>query len=168
MRLSVLKPLWCFWKASSKSNSTCLFDLEVALRYTLFQRAPEISQRFVLSAYKKRDIKLIKNIGYVKLHGKHCQIRSNVKPFLRCVWLTRWLRQQGICLQCRRSDFDLWVRNIPWEGNGYLLQYSYLENSMDREAWWATVQGVAKSQTQLSNSHFQTCIGVYYKCFRNY
>ena len=114
MWLSVLKPLWCFWKASSKSNSTCLFDLEVALRYTLFQRAPEISQRFVLSPYKKRDIKLIKNIGYVKLHGKHCRIRNNVKPFLRCVWLTRWLRQQGICLQCRRSDFDLWVRNIPW------------------------------------------------------
>ena len=56
----------------------------------------------------------------------------------------------------------------PGEGNGYLLQYSYLENSMDREAWWATGQGVAKGQTQLSNSHFQTCIGVYYKCFRNY
>ena len=56
----------------------------------------------------------------------------------------------------------------PGEGNGYLLQYSYLENSMDREAWWATVQGVAKSQTQLSNSHFQTCMDVHNKCFRNY
>ena len=30
------------------------------------------------------------------------------------------------------------------EGNGYLLQYSYLENSMDREAWWATVHWVSK------------------------
>ena len=35
-------------------------------------------------------------------------------------------------------------------GNGKPLQYSCLENSMDREAWWATVHGVAKSQTQLS------------------
>ena len=35
-------------------------------------------------------------------------------------------------------------------GNGYLLQYSYLENSMDRGAWQATVCGVTKSQTQLS------------------
>ena len=33
------------------------------------------------------------------------------------------------------------------EGNGNPLQYSCLENSMDREAWWATVRGVAKSQT---------------------
>ena len=39
----------------------------------------------------------------------------------------------------------------PGEGNGYPLQYSALENSMDRGAWWATVYGVAKSRTQLSN-----------------
>ena len=38
----------------------------------------------------------------------------------------------------------------PGEGNGNLLQYSYLESSMDRGAWRATVHGVAKSQTQLS------------------
>ena len=31
------------------------------------------------------------------------------------------------------------------------LQYFYLENSMDRGAWWATVHGVAKSQTQLKD-----------------
>ena len=33
----------------------------------------------------------------------------------------------------------------PGEGHGCLLQYSCLENSMDRGAWWATVHGVAKS-----------------------
>ena len=32
-------------------------------------------------------------------------------------------------------------------GNGNPLQYSCLENSMDRVAWWAIVHGVAKSQT---------------------
>ena len=37
----------------------------------------------------------------------------------------------------------------PGEGNGYLLQYSCLENPMDREAWWATVHGVTKGRTQL-------------------
>ena len=35
-----------------------------------------------------------------------------------------------------------------WEGNGNPLHYSCLENSMDRGAWWATIHGVAKSQTQ--------------------
>ena len=39
----------------------------------------------------------------------------------------------------------------PGEGNGNPLHYSCLENPMDRGAWQATVHGVAKSQTQLSN-----------------
>ena len=37
------------------------------------------------------------------------------------------------------------------EGNGNPLQYSCLENPMDQEAWWATVHGVAKSQTRPTN-----------------
>ena len=40
---------------------------------------------------------------------------------------------------------------VSGEGNGTPLQYSYLENPMDGGAWWVTVQGVAKSQTQLSD-----------------
>ena len=39
----------------------------------------------------------------------------------------------------------------PGEGNGNPLQYSCLENSMDRGAWRAKVHGVTKSQTGLSN-----------------
>ena len=41
----------------------------------------------------------------------------------------------------------------PGVGNGNPLQYSCLENSMDRGIWSATVHGVAKSQTQLSDYH---------------
>ena len=40
------------------------------------------------------------------------------------------------------------------EGNGTLLQYSCLENSMDGGAWWAVVHGVAKSRTRLSDFTF--------------
>ena len=40
----------------------------------------------------------------------------------------------------------------PGEGNGYPLQYSSLENSMDRGAGRATVRGVAKSQAELRDS----------------
>ena len=36
----------------------------------------------------------------------------------------------------------------PGEANGYPLQYSYLEDFMDKGAWWTTVRGVTKSQTQ--------------------
>ena len=39
------------------------------------------------------------------------------------------------------------LRRSPGEGNGDLLQYSCLENPMDRGAWRATVHGVAKSWT---------------------
>ena len=41
----------------------------------------------------------------------------------------------------------------PGEGKGYPLQYSCLENSMDRGAWQVTVHGVSKSQTRLSDFH---------------
>ena len=40
------------------------------------------------------------------------------------------------------------------EGNGTPLQYSCLENPMDRGAWWAAVHGVPKSWRQLSNFTF--------------
>ena len=39
----------------------------------------------------------------------------------------------------------------PGEGNGNPLQYSFLENSMDKGAWHATVHGVTKSWKQLSD-----------------
>ena len=42
------------------------------------------------------------------------------------------------------------------EGHGNSLQYHFLENFTDRGAWRATVHGVAKSQTQLSNFHSLT------------
>ena len=44
-----------------------------------------------------------------------------------------------------------WLVAFSGEGNGNPLQYSCLENSMDGGAWWATVHGVAKSRTRLSD-----------------
>ena len=45
----------------------------------------------------------------------------------------------------------------PGEGNGNPLQYSCLENSTDRGAWWATICGVAKNQTPLTNTFTLVC-----------
>ena len=54
---------------------------------------------------------------------------------------------------CNAGDPDLipGLGRSPGEGNGDPLQYSSLENSMDKEAWWARVHGVTKSRTQLNN-----------------
>ena len=54
--------------------------------------------------------------------------------------------------QCRRGGFNTWVGKIPWRRARQPLQYSCLGKSMDRGAWWATVHGVAQSQTRLSTS----------------
>ena len=49
-------------------------------------------------------------------------------------------------------------RRSPGVGNGNTLQYSCLENPMDRGAWWATVHEVAKSRTQLSPAQLASLI----------
>ena len=45
---------------------------------------------------------------------------------------------------------EMWVQS-PGEGNGNPLQYFCLKNPMDRGGWWAIVQRVTKSGTQLSD-----------------
>ena len=68
-----------------------------------------------------------------------------------CLGLSQWL-------SCKESTFSAgdassipgWGRS-PGGGNGYPLQYSCLENSMDRGSWQATVHGVPKSWTRLSD-----------------
>ena len=53
------------------------------------------------------------------------------------------------------SDYLLQLSNArQGEGNGTPLQHSCLENPMNGGAWWATVHGVAKSRTRLSNFTF--------------
>ena len=47
----------------------------------------------------------------------------------------------------KRCRFNPWLRRSPGKGCGEPLQYSCLENPMDRGAWWATVHRVAESAT---------------------
>ena len=95
------------------------------------------------------------------------------------MWITtNWkiLQQMGIpdhltcllkiCMQVKKQQLELDVKQqtgsklerstsrLYGEGNGNPLQYSCLENPMDGGAWWATVHGVAKSQTRLSDFTF--------------
>ena len=59
------------------------------------------------------------------------------------------------------------------KGNGNPLQYSWLENPVDREAWWAAVHRIAQSQTRLKRFSMHACIGegngnpLPYSCLEN-
>ena len=71
------------------------------------------------------------------------------------------LNKDGASLgaQTAKRLFTMWETRVrflgqedsPGEGNGNPLQYSCLGNPMDGGAWWATVHGVTKSQTRLSD-----------------
>ena len=64
---------------------------------------------------------------------------------------------------------ETWVQSLGWEvpggGNGLPLQYSGLENSMDRGAWQATVHGALKSGPRLSDFHsYLSANTLYQRC----
>ena len=80
-----------------------------------------------------------------ELHGVFCPWNRGSEG------LPGWLRWLRVCLQCGRPGFNPWFGRAPGEENSYPLQYSHLENSLDRGAWQATVHGVTKSRTQLWN-----------------
>ena len=62
-----------------------------------------------------------------------------------------WLSDKEPTCQGRRLRFSPWVGKIPWRRKWQVIQYSCLENPLDRGAWQATVHGVEKSLTQLSD-----------------
>ena len=77
--------------------------------------------------------------------------------------LPRWLTGKGSA--CNVGDMG----SIPGskryheEGNGSPLQYSYLENPMDRGAWWATIHGITKeldTTYRVNNKNSSTCLVV--------
>ena len=64
----------------------------------------------------------------------------------------------GQCKRQKKHGFNPGSGRSPGGGQSNTLQYSCLENAMDRGAWQATVHGVAKSPTLLKRLHLHTCI----------
>ena len=69
-----------------------------------------------------------------------------------------------ICLKCRRPGLIPGSGRSPEEGNGNPLQHSCLGNPVDGGAWWATVHGITKSRTWLSN--FTNLCWICERCLR--
>ena len=81
---------------------------------------------------------------------------------LQMLGLPRWLSgKESVCIARDTGNMGLifGLGRSPGKGNGHPLQYSCLENPMDRGAWQATVHGVAKSQTQPS------CTSTHHRCY---
>ena len=60
----------------------------------------------------------------------------------------QWLSGKGFTANAGASGSIPDLEKSPGEGNGNPLQYSCLENFMDRGAWWATIHRIAKNWTQ--------------------
>ena len=78
---------------------------------------------------------------------------------LLLIRICRWCSGTESAFQCKRFEVDPWMGRSLGIGNGNPIHYSCLENPMDREAWRATVHGMAKRWTQLSTNAQRACLG---------
>ena len=78
--------------------------------------------------------------------GSKTTVESNYSHEIRRCLLPGRKAKTNLDSILKSRDITLPTK-VPGEGNGNPFQYSCLENPMDRGAWWATVHGVAKSQT---------------------
>ena len=96
-------------------------------------KPPSLFQRISIRACKCKE----------KNHPRESQQNDNRDYLWRMVGVP--VGSDGKGFACTVGDLGsiLGLGRSPREGNGNLLQYSCLENSMDRGAWWATIYGVA-------------------------
>ena len=94
-----------------------------------------------------------KNWEYM-LKKKSCAISISVR---NCQGLPRWLSSQESACNARDEGSIPGSERSPGGGHGNPLQYSCLENPMDRGAWWATVHWVLQSWTRLKRLSMHAC-----------
>ena len=94
----------------------------------------------------------------ISLTDSSSLVSRNATDFCILIWYsTNHFRKNRIFAICNAGDRGLISESgrfsesgrSPAEGNGNPLEYSCLENPMDRGAWWAAVHEVAESQTRL-------------------
>ena len=82
----------------------------------------------------------------------HFDLLNDLAKISWSVWYTRGFPggisgKEPACQsrRCKRHGFDPWVSKIPQGGHGNPLQYSWLENPMDRAAWQPTAHRIAEA-----------------------
>ena len=115
---------------------------------------------------KKNNTSVIPGVYQGRTKGN-----SNLQFKKKCIWLrdspSGSDSKESACI-ARSSGSVPGLGRSPGEGKGYPFQYSCLENSMDRGAWWATVRGITKSWTwtewlthTLLRVDLQSCVNFY-------
>ena len=117
------------------------------------------------------DQKCLRDTLYEKHYGKSptvyillwvllvwCLLHSmNGHPFLLLCFLIGSDSKESACNVADLGSIP-GLGRLPGGGHGNPLQYSWLDNPMDRGSWWATVHRVAKSWTQLKWLSMHTCM----------
>ena len=103
-----------------------------------------------------------KHISYKESKGKKKKKKGTSVQVIQEIWFSQLLllicdqvtgfnaHSESACSMGDPASISKSGRS-PGEGNGYPLQYAYLENPMDGGVWRATVHGVVKSRTRWSN-----------------
>ena len=126
-------------------NLYCIINFK--LNYTMikdFHLYDTCLWSFLRISHKVWEILLmcLQNVSSLEIYKAPCLFR-----FLKCKKSASNAGDLSSTLGSGRS---------PGEGNGYPHQYSWLENSVDRGAWWATVHEVQKGRIWLTNTHTHT------------
>ena len=114
----------------------------IILIHWLFSPARDISVQAVSASFV-----ILRNLGNITMPRHKQGIRGSALVIL-CLYLAQMVK--SFCNAGNRGSIP-GSGISPGEGNGNPLQYSCPENPMDWGAWWATVHGVAKRWTRLSN-----------------
>ena len=157
--------LWfCHWSPASRSNSfphgsliffwkmsSCheLFPwglplaLKLSVPVTVSKRFPQLYWYNVSHLQRRKNGKIATKLLF------ESQLELSFSGSIINYGLRRWCSSKEFTCQCRRCERRLDLipgsGKSPGQGNGNPLQYSCLENPMDRGAWWATVHGIAES-----------------------
>ena len=93
--------------------------------------------------------------NWMSLYGYNFQFTKVLIKQSPSLWASQVAQRHRVCHQCRRCEFDFWVRKIPWKRKyRFTLVFLLRRNARDRGAWQATVHRITKSLLEMENWNF--------------